>query len=510
MAAESLSSLLDIHAAAPFLVAALLALYILSEQLSYQRKKGTLPGPPLVVPFVGSVTHLIRDQTGFWDAQAARARDSGVGLAADSLAGRFILFVRDTELSHRVFANVRPDAFQLIAHPWGDKIFGDHNIIYKFGDDHKHLRRRISPFFNPRALSTNTLLHQRVILAHLRKWLHHAAHGAAIPLRVPCREMNLDVSQALFVGPYLDETAKGSMRRDYNLFNVGLMAMPLDLPGFAFRRARRAARRLARALAECARKSKARVRAGGTQPECLVDFWMEETVREIDEAAAAGLPRPPHSSDEEIGGFLLDILFAAQDASTSSLVWAVAVLGSHPDVLGRVRAEVAELWSPESGEPITPEQVNQMRYTHCVAREVIRYRPPAAMVPHVAREAFRLTDRYTVPKGAVVFPSLYESSMQGFSEPEAFDPERFFSEARREDVACRRNLLAFGAGAHQCVGKRYAMNHLVLFVALLVSVVDFRRDRTEGCDDLVYMPTIMPKDGCATFLRQRCNKVPSF
>ncbi|TVU22847.1 hypothetical protein EJB05_32567, partial [Eragrostis curvula] len=134
--------------------------------------------------------------------------------------------------------------------------------------------------------------------------------------------------------------------------------------------------------------------------------------------------------------------------------------------------------------------------------------PP--VVPHIAGEAFRLTEWYTVPKGATVFPSLYESSFQGFQDPEAFDPDRFFSEARREDVSCKRNFLAFGSSAHQCVGQRYALNHLVLFMALFVSLVDFRRDKTKGCDELVYIPTIAPKDGCAVFLKQRCTKLPSF
>ena len=110
-----------------------------------------------------------------------------------------------------------------------------------------------------------------------------------------------------------------------------------------------------------------------------------------------------------------------------------------------------------------------------------------------------------------VFPSLYESSsLQGFRDAAAFDPERFFSEERREDVAFRRNLLVFGAGAHQCVGQRYALNHLVLFVALLATLVEFRRDRTEGCDDVAYIPTTAPRDDCAVYLKQRGAELPSF
>jgi cytochrome P450 len=49
-----------------------------------------------------------------------------------------------------------------------------------------------------------------------------------------------------------------------------------------------------------------------------------------------------HPEDNvEIGGFMFDFLFMVQDASTSSLCWAVSALDSHPEVLARVRAEVS-------------------------------------------------------------------------------------------------------------------------------------------------------------------------
>lgn len=173
-----------------------------------------------------------------------------------------------------------------------------------------------------------------------------------------------------------------------------------------------------------------------------------------------------------LSSYLFDFLFAAQDASTSSLLWAVTLLDSHPEVLAKVREEVESKWSPDSGTLITAEQLGQMKYTQAVAREVLRYRTPATMVPHIAAEDFPLTKHYTIPKGTIVFPSVYESSFQGFSEPDRFDPDRF-SEERQEDRIFKRNYLAFGAGAHQCLGQRYAVNHLVLFLAMFATLLDF-------------------------------------
>ncbi|CAA7408357.1 unnamed protein product [Spirodela intermedia] len=493
---------------------ALAALLLFFEQLSYLRKKGPLPGSTLVVPLLGSAVPMILNPTGYWRrlGEAAATR----GLCADYLMGRFIVFLRSADLSHSVFSNVRPDAFQVIGHPFGRKLFGDHNLIYMFGQEHKDLRRRIAPNFTPKALATYLDLQQTIILSHIRKWIEMCESSpspSSMPLRLLCRDMNLETSQTVFAGTYLSPEARRAFNVDYNLFNVGLMAVPFDLPGFAFRRARLAVHRLVSTLAGCVAESKRRMRSPATEPSCLVDFWMQETVREIAEAEQADGPPPPQSSDQEIGGHIFDFLFASQDASTSSLLWAVALLESHPEVLVRVRAEVSSLWSPaEDGTwpAITAEMMRGMRYTEAVVREVIRFRPPATLVPHIAAEDVPLPAAgYTVPKGAIVFPSLLEASFQGFTEAERFDPDRF-SEERQEDRLHKKNFLAFGAGAHQCVGQRYAVNHLVLFVTIFVSLVDFRRHRTDGCDEITYVPTIVPRDDCRVFLARRCKRYPDF
>ncbi|XWS18624.1 hypothetical protein CRYUN_Cryun32bG0060900 [Craigia yunnanensis] len=457
----------------------------------------------MVLPFVGNAIPLVRKPTRFWELQAELA--ASVGFSVNYVIGRFIVFVRNSELSHLIFANVRPDAFLLVGHPFGKKLFGEHNMIYMFGQDHKDLRRQIAPNFTPRALSTYSALQQIIILKHLKSWERLSSESLAEPisLRLLVREMNLETSQTVFIGRYLSREAREKFRDDYNLFNTGLLKLPFDLPGFGFRNARLAVDRLIKTLTDCAAQSKKRM-SEGDEPSCLIDFWMQETVREISESKTA----PPHSTDEEIGSYLFDFLFAAQDASTSSLLWAVSLLDSHPDVLLKVRDEVSRIWSPESDVLISTEQLREMKYTRAVAREVVRYRAPATLVPHIAMEDFPLTESYTIPKGSIVFPSVYESSFQGFTEADRFEPERFSVE-RQEDVIFKRNYLAFGAGPHQCVGQRYALNHLVLFIAMFVTLLDFKRHQTDGCDEIMYCPTICPKDGCKVFLSRRCPRYPN-
>ncbi|KAL8045639.1 hypothetical protein ABFX02_08G127700 [Erythranthe guttata] len=482
----------------PYLITTL-ALLLLFEQISYLKKKRFLPGPTLVLPFIGNAVSLVRNPTKFWDLQSSYAKSTPLGISANYIIGRYIVYVYSTDLSHKIFSNVRPDAFHLVGHPFGKKLFGEHNLIYMFGQDHKDLRRQIAPNFTPKALQIYTNIQQRIIIKHLVCWVEKSRGEVSIPLRTLCRDMNLETSQTVFVGPYLDGESRTRFNVDYNFFNVGLMKLPIDFPGFAFRNAASAVQRLVDTLSGCVEESEKKVESG-EEPTCLIDFWMQENLSE--------LPEKKTHRHREIGGHLFDFLFASQDASTSSLLWAIVYLESHPKILERVRKEVAEYWSPENDAVLTGDHLRQMKYTEAVAREVVRIRAPATMVPHIAGVDFPLTENYVIPKGTIVFPSVFDSSFQGFTEPDRFDPDRFM-EDRQEDRVYKKNFLAFGAGAHQCVGQRYAINHLMLFIAMFATLVDFKRDRTDGCDEITYVPTIVPKDDCRVFLSQRCRRFPS-
>ena len=118
----------------------------------------------------------------------------------------------------------------------------------------------------------------------------------------------------------------------------------------------------------------------GKEPTCLIDFWMQEIVKKLTALSEFGETTVApllNTSNVEIGSYLFVFLFAAQDASTSSLLWAVTLLDSHPKVLVKVHEEVESIWLLESDSLITGDQIMQMKYMHTVAHEILRYRAPA-------------------------------------------------------------------------------------------------------------------------------------
>ena len=123
----------------------------------------------------------------------------------------------------------------------------------------------------------------------------------------------------------------------------------------------------------------------------------------------------------------MDFLFASQDASTASLTWCCSLMADHPEMLARVRAE-QEALRPHN-EPVTADMLAKMTYTRQaslaalllaggwlggsfgasdeanslvrslitlpsrpqVILEVLRFRPPATMVPQVAAVPFKVS-----------------------------------------------------------------------------------------------------------------------
>lgn len=319
-------------------------------------------------------------------------------------------------------------------------------------------------------------------------------------MRELCRDLNVETSQLVFVGPYLSPAERKEFAKNYMTMNNGFLAFPLCLPGTALWRAVQARKKVVATLTECAKKSKERM-SKGVEPECLLDFWMEKTVAEIEEAKAAGAPPPPHSSDHEVACTTLDFLFASQDASTASLTWTCALaLTGNPSILERVRKE--QLAVRPNDEPVTTDLLAAMPFANQVVMELLRYRPPATLVPHIALKDFQLTDDVAVPEGSLVVPSVWGACHQGYTNPAHFDPDRFSPE-RGEDRKYGKNFLTFGSGPHYCLGKQYAINHLMTFLSIMSINVDMTRHRTPESDAIVYGPTIFPGDGVVVDLKEK-------
>lgn len=465
--------------------------YTLFEQARFKwyrrtKDKGELPGPSRVTPVLGGIMEMIKDPYGFWERQRLY---SFPGMSWNSIFGIFTIFVTDAALSRHIFSQNSNDTLLMALHPNAEWILGKNNIAFMSGPTHKALRKSFLALFTRKALGVYVLKQDGIIRDHFAQWMQIPGPREIRPF---IRDLNAWTSQEVFVGPYLDNAEERAAFSDaYRAMTDGFLAFPLLLPGTGVWKGRQGRYYIIKVLTKAAARSKIRM-AEGHEPACLLDFWTKQILSEVKDAAESGSAPPFYADDKKIADAVMDFLFASQDASTASLVWTITLMAEHPDVLARVREEQERL-RPDLSAPVTGEVLNEMHYTRQVVKEILRYRPAAPMVPQRAQAPFKLTENYTAPKGTLIIPSIVSACMQGYANPEKFDPDRFSPE-RQEDIKYASNYLVFGHGPHYCVGKEYAVNHLTVFLAVLATSLDFTRHRSAKSGDTIYLPTLYPGD----------------
>ncbi|KAL3155714.1 hypothetical protein ABBQ32_012735 [Trebouxia sp. C0010 RCD-2024] len=446
--------------------AAVLALYCIYEQISFaasRRRAGfkSVPGPQYAVPLVGCVIAMVRNPYQFWEDQR---KYSFPGLSWNSLCGKFMIFTTDAAISRRVFSYNDPETLLMAVHPSGKNILGESNLAFMHGPPHKAIRKSFLSLFTRKALATYVELQDGIIREHLRDWQQIEGERE---IRLFVRDLNVATSRSVFAGPYVESTEeKEKFGKAFLDMTEGFLALPICIPGTAVWRARRGRLYILDLLEKAAARSKTAMKEGNP-PRCLMDFWAQRCLEEIKEAAEQQVPPHQHTTDRAMADTIMDFLFASQDATTAAVVWVTVLMADYPDILQKVREEQGRL-RPDITAPITGEVLNDMVYTRQVVKEVLRFRPPAPMVP------------------------------QGFSNPSVFDPDRFSPE-RKEDIKYQKNFLTFGHGPHYCVGKDYAVNQIICYLANLSTSCEWTRRKTKSDEaDWLYLPTIYPADALIT------------
>ncbi|MEV4316825.1 cytochrome P450 [Actinocrispum sp. NPDC049592] len=162
-------------------------------------------------------------------------------------------------------------------------------------------------------------------------------------------------------------------------------------------------------------------------------------------------------SDGEIRTQVLNLLMAGTETTATTLAWVFHELGRNPVVLGQV---VAELQTVLNGQPVDADRLSELTYINRVLTETVRLHTPIWLVTRKTTAEVRLGDVTLAPGSEVMvsMPTLHRDPAL-FPGPMRFDPDRWLEPAARD------SFIPFGAGAHKCVGDRFAWAEMAVVVA---------------------------------------------
>lgn len=175
-------------------------------------------------------------------------------------------------------------------------------------------------------------------------------------------------------------------------------------------------------------------------------------------------------TDDDVKLTLLPLAFAGHETTSMALSWALRLLADHPDMQGRLRAEVR---SVVGERPVTGDDVPRLPFTGAVLHETLRMYPP---IWGFGRSAVRDTvlGPYSIPAGTTIFASQWvlHRDRRYFDDPEAFNPDRWEGGLASRLPRCA--FMPFGAGPRRCLGSTFAVLEAVIALATVCARFELR------------------------------------
>nr|UUY85546.1 camptothecin hydroxylase [Camptotheca acuminata] len=191
---------------------------------------------------------------------------------------------------------------------------------------------------------------------------------------------------------------------------------------------------------------------------------------------------PDFFSDTIIKSIISDMFFAGPETSTITLEWAMSLLLNHPEVLGKLRAEIDD--HVGHGRLLDDSDLGKLPYLRCIINETLRLYPPTPLLlPHCSSEDC-IVGGYEIPQGTILWVNAWAMHRDPklWEEPTKFKPERFEGMEGRE----RYKFMPFGIGRRACPGASMAIRTVSLALGALIQCFEWenvgpdKREMSQG------------------------------
>lgn len=417
-----------------------------------------VPGPP-GIPLLGSALDLRRDLLATFE-EAHRRYGDVVRISAGPPGLRIVMYaVFSPEGVRQVLTGTgRGYTKGNLFYRETAAMLGD-GILTSEGDRWQRQKRFIQPLFTRHRVAGYVDVMAEQTAALIGRWHVAARHGETVDAAEDMMRLTLAVIGRVLFGDDLD-TATPVLREALPVVSAHVLRRgrsPLRLPATwptpANRRAARAQRRLYEVVEGIINRRRAS--AAG---EDLLSLLLR--ARDPDAVGADAL------DDAEVRDQMLIFLLAGHETTATALTFALHLLGRHPDVQQRVRAEAEQVLSANDQAP-TVERIAALVYTTQVVKETMRLYPSAYGMGRQIPKG-DVIDGYHLPPGAdvLVSPWVTHRHPRLWEAPQRFNPDRFTPE--QEKQRHRYAYLPFGGGPRACIGQYFSMLEATLATASIV------------------------------------------
>ncbi|KAH7550590.1 hypothetical protein ACOSP7_023992 [Xanthoceras sorbifolium] len=377
-------------------------------------------------------------------------------VSADSSFNRFVM-----QNEGRLFQSSYPKSFR--------DLVGKNGVITVQGEQHRRLHGISSNLMRLEKLKFHFLNDIQVIMIQT---LYNLQDNQVILLQDVCRKARKQIcifmliNSALFlllimtyttfqvainqmVNQLLGVSSESEINEMAQLFSDfvdGCLSVPINFPGFTYHTAMKAREKIISKIKK------------------TIDKHRQQGSEEVGNGVLGRLLEEESLPDETISDFIINLLFAGNETTAKTMLFAVYFLTQCPRALKQLLEEQEGL---RSNEMLTWQDYKAMSFTQCVIDETLRIGGIAIWLMREAKEDVTYQD-YVIPKGCFVVPFLSAVHLDEnlYQDALTFHPWRWMDPQNQEKRNWRNSQFysPFGGGARFCPGAELARLQIALFL----------------------------------------------
>ncbi|CAG8828536.1 30034_t:CDS:1 [Racocetra persica] len=124
---------------------------------------------------------------------------------------------------------------------------------------------------------------------------------------------------------------------------------------------------------------------------------------------------------------------------------------------------------PKSSEKLhVSHDISKLKYCKAIIKETLRILPATYVIPRCTLEECEIAG-YKWPAGTLFQLNRLAANKnpEFWSNPEIFDPERFYDDNKYDKKINDKNLAIFGGSQRICPGRKFGMTELLLLMVLV-------------------------------------------